>query len=77
MMKRLNITLPDDLEKEIESVSNKSRFIAQALREKFEREKRQKIDQLLIEGYQAAKEEDQTIDNDWQKATLRDWQKGH
>jgi metal-responsive CopG/Arc/MetJ family transcriptional regulator len=76
-MKRLNITLPDDLEKELEALPNKSRFIALALREKLEREKRQKLDSLLIEGYQATKEEDKALNEDWQEATLKDWQQGH
>ncbi len=73
-MKRLNITLPDDLEKELEALPNKSRFIALALKEKLEREKRQKIDRLLIEGYQAIKEEDRALNEDWEEATLRNWQ---
>lgn len=72
-MKRLNITLPDELDEELESLPNKSRFIAQALREKLEKEKRQKLDKLLIEGYQATKKEDHTINADWEKATLKDW----
>jgi metal-responsive CopG/Arc/MetJ family transcriptional regulator len=72
-MKRLNITLPEDLERELEVVPNKSRFIALALREKLEREKRQKTDRLLIEGYQTTKVEDSRVIKDWEKATLRDW----
>jgi len=73
-MKRLNITLPDDLGKELEALPNKSQFIALALREKLEKEKRQKIDRLLIEGYQATKAEDSALNEEWEKATLRDWQ---
>lgn len=38
-----------------------------------EREKRQKLDRLLIEGYQATKE-GKTLNDDWEKTTLRDWQ---
>lgn len=72
-MKRLNITLPEDLGRELEVVPNKSRFIALALREKLEREKRQKTDRLLIEGYQTTKVEDSLVIKVWEKATLRDW----
>ena len=72
-MVRLNITLPDDLGKELKKVSNRSRFISQVLREKLEREKRQRLDKLLIEGYQHIREEDITLDKEWSKATLKDW----
>ena len=72
-MVRLNITLPDDLGKELKKVSNRSRFISQVLREKLEREKRQRLDELLIEGYQHIGEEDKILDKEWSKATLKDW----
>jgi len=72
-MVRLNITLPDDLGKELKKVSNRSRFISQVLREKLEREKRQRLDKLLIEGYQHIREEDRALDKEWSKATLKDW----
>lgn len=72
-MVRLNITLPDDLGKELKKVSNRSRFVSQVLREKLEREKRQRLDKLLIEGYQHIREEDRTLDKEWSKATLKDW----
>jgi len=72
-MVRLNITLPDDLGKELKKVSNKSRFISQVLREKLEREKRQRLDKLLIEGYQDIREEDKALNKEWERTTLKDW----
>lgn len=72
-MVRLNIALPDDLGKELKKVSNRSRFISQVLREKLEREKRQRLDKLLIEGYQHIREEDKILDKEWSKVTLKDW----
>ena len=72
-MVRLNITLPDDLGKELRKVSNKSRFISQVLREKLEREKRQRLDKLLIEGYQDIREEDKALNKEWERTTLKDW----
>ncbi len=72
-MVRLNITLPDDLGKELKKVSNRSRFISQVLREKLEREKRQRLDKLLIEGYQHIREEDKILDKEWSRAALKDW----
>jgi len=72
-MKRLNITLPEDIACEIENVSNKSRFIAQALREKLERIKRKKLERLLTEGYKAASQEDKEINEEWERITLEGW----
>lgn len=74
-MKRLNITLPDDIANELNSIPNKSRFIAAALKEKMEKEKKLKLDALLCEGYQATKEEDKAIDEDWANVTLEAWPK--
>lgn len=72
-MKRLNITLPDTLTREMENVPNKNRFIADALKEKLEKIKKQKLDKLLIEGYKATHEEDYKINKEWEKITVEDW----
>jgi len=72
-MKRLNITLPDEVVREIKDLPNKSRFIAEALKEKLERIERERLDRLLVEGYKATKEEDKRIDKEWEKITLEDW----
>jgi len=70
---RLNITLPEEIVHEIKSFPNKSRFITEALKEKIERIKKEKIDKLLTEGYKATKEEDKRIDEEWEKVTLEGW----
>jgi hypothetical protein len=72
-MKRLNITLPDEIAKNLVSIPNKSRYIAAALKEKMEKEKKLKLDALLCEGYQATKEEDKTLNEDWENVTLEAW----
>ena len=72
-MKRLNITLPEEVVHEIKNFPNKSRFITEALKEKIERIKKEKIDKLSIEGYKATKEEDKRIDEEWEKVTLEGW----
>lgn len=72
-MKRLNITIADNLYQELESVPNKSRIISEALREKLERDRRKKLDALLIEGYQANQEEDMKLAKEWEKITLEGW----
>ena len=72
-MKRLNITLPDEIIQDIKELPNKSRFIAEALKEKLERIKKENLDRLLVEGYKATKEEDKRIDKEWERITLEDW----
>ena len=72
-MRRLNITLPEEINEQIKNLPNKSRFIAEALKEKLERIEREKLDRLLVEGYKATKEEDKGIDKEWEKITLEGW----
>jgi metal-responsive CopG/Arc/MetJ family transcriptional regulator len=73
-MKRLNITIADNLYQELESVPNKSRIISEALREKLERDRGKKLDALLVEGYQASKNEDMKLAEEWEKITLEGWE---
>lgn len=73
-MKRLNITLPEDVIQEIKDFPNKSHLIAEALKEKLERIKREKLDKLLVEGYKVTREENKRIDEEWEKITLEGWQ---
>ncbi len=72
-MKRLNITLPEELDKALDGMPSKSGFIAEALKEKLEREKRKKLGELLIEGYKATKEEDKKLNKEWEEITLEGW----
>lgn len=72
-MTRLNITLPDDIAKKLASKHNKSRFIAEALKEKLERERQELIENLLLEGYKATSKEDTQLQADWEKAGIEGW----
>lgn len=71
--KRLNITLPEEVVASLEPISNKSRFIAEAVREKLAREARQRLDALLCEGYRATASEDRRIAEEWGPITFEDW----
>jgi metal-responsive CopG/Arc/MetJ family transcriptional regulator len=73
-MKRLNITLPDSLNRSLETMNNKSHYIAEAVKEKLEREKIQKLEEQLIEGYKATREEDKKLNMDWENITIENWQ---
>ena len=72
-MKRLNITLPDDVAQELAHKRNKSRFIAQALEEKFRQEKQKKIEHLMKEGYKATSNQDEKVNSEWEQADLETW----
>ena len=72
-MKRLNITLPEEIAQEIKYIPNKSAFISQAVKEKLERINKEKLDKLLIEGYKATRKEDKEINQEWEKITLEGW----
>jgi len=72
-MTRLNITLPDEIARKLVNKHNKSRFIAIALEEKLERERKKKIENLLLEGYRAISKEDAKVQTNWEKAGLEEW----
>ena len=72
-MKRLNITLPEEIAQEINDIPNKSGFISEAVKEKLERINKEKLDKLLIEGYKATRKEDKEINQEWEKITLEGW----
>lgn len=72
-MVRLNITMPMDLVKQLKHIRNKSQFIAEALREKFQMQKKKKLKELLIEGYQQSSSEDKKINRDWESALNDGW----
>ena len=71
--KRLNITLPEEIADRLSSIPNKSKYIAEALSEKIKREKKEALDALLREGYQATRLEGREINAEWEAATLEHW----
>ncbi|HCL90828.1 MAG TPA: hypothetical protein DHW70_05875 [Candidatus Atribacteria bacterium] len=72
-MKRLNITLPEEIAQAIKDIPNKSSFISEAVKEKLERINKEKLDKLLIEGYKATRKEDKEINREWEKITMEGW----
>ena len=71
-MIRINITIPDELVRELRHIKNKSRFIAEAVRERFAELKRTRLETLMIEGYKASAKEDKKINEEWEQAALQD-----
>jgi len=72
-LKRLNITLPEEIAQAIKDIPNKSSFISEAVKEKLERINKEKLDKLLIEGYKATRKEDKEINREWEKITMEGW----
>ncbi len=62
---RVNITLPSEVVELLKDVKNKSSFIAEAIRERIEREKKAYLIRELTEGYKASKHEDKQLAADW------------
>ena len=73
-MIRLNITLPVDLMEQIRKEKNKSRFIAEAVREKIEREQKREMERLMKEGYSETARQDKKLVKDWEKADSEEWE---
>ncbi len=72
-MKKLNITIPEEINKELRDIPNKSAFISSAIKEKIDRIKKEELDRLLIKGYKATSVEDKEVDSEWENITLEDW----
>lgn len=72
-MKRLNITIPERVAEAIEVYGNKSKFITEAIVEKISREKKEKMDSLLVEGYKNEYGSDKEINKKWEAATMGRW----
>ena len=64
-MVRMNITLPAELGNALKHVKNKSVFIAEAVRERLEKEQREQITLELQEGYAATLDEDRGLAQEW------------
>lgn len=73
-MTRLNITLPDEIAGKLAAKHNKSRFIAEALKEKLARENQERIEHLLLEGYNATAKENGNVHTDWANTELEGWE---
>jgi len=62
---RVNITLPLEIAQMLRNVKNKSAFIAEAIRERIEREENANLIKELSEGYRARKKEDNELALEW------------
>jgi CopG family transcriptional regulator/antitoxin EndoAI len=73
---RLNITLPKGLVQAMNRVTGprkRSRFIAEAVRQRIEEKEKKAIDKLLEEGYQVTAKENLTLTKEFESADLEGW----
>jgi metal-responsive CopG/Arc/MetJ family transcriptional regulator len=73
---RLNITLPQDVAQQLDELvgpKRKSRFITETLRERIERIRKEQLQRLLEEGYQATRQESLAIAKEFEPVDLEGW----
>ena len=73
---RLNITIPEELARQLESVvgpKKKSRFIAETLTQRIEKIQIEQLQMLLEEGYKSAKQESLNISREFEPVDLEGW----
>jgi len=73
---RLNITLPKGLVQAMNRMAEprkRSRFIAEAVRQKIEQNDKEELEKLLIEGYRAAAKESLALTKEFESADLEGW----
>jgi len=75
-MVRMNITIPEDLARQLDDLvglRGKSRFIAQTLMERIKRNKQEELQKILEEGYKTRKEESLSIAKDFEPVDIEGW----
>ena len=73
---RLNITLPKGLVQSMNKMTGprkRSRFIAEALRQRIDQLEKEDMEKLLEKGYQAVAKESLALTKEFEDADLEDW----
>ena len=73
---RLNITLPKELVEAMNRVTEprkRSRFIAEAVRQKIEQKEKEEMEKLLVKGYLAAAKENLALRREFESADVEGW----
>lgn len=63
---RFNITLPKEIGVKLKASKNRSRLVAESLREKFDYEEQRHLELLLEEGYKATAKEDLELNKEFE-----------
>ncbi|MCX5898511.1 MAG: hypothetical protein NTY29_09995 [Proteobacteria bacterium] len=73
---RLNIILPRDIVltlKKMTSPRRRSRFIAEAIRQQIEQQKKEELKKILERGYKANRNESLVVAKEFEAADLEGW----
>ena len=73
---RMNITLPSSLAKELKQITaqrKRSKFISDAIAQKIKQLKKQELEKLLVEGYQATKKEGLKLTKEFEQLDIEGW----
>ena len=73
---RLNITLPEELVRQLDNLAGprrKSRFIAETLRQRIEKIQNEQLQTLLEEGYKSARQESLALAREFEPVDLEGW----
>ncbi len=73
---RLNITLPEELAQDLNNIvkpKSKSRFIAEALKQRLEKIRYDSLRDMLEEGYRARKDESHSLSKEFEQTDLEGW----
>ena len=73
---RLNITLPTPLARELKQITaprKLSRFVSNAIAREIKHLKKQKLEKLLVEGYQAARKENFELTKEFEQLDIEGW----
>ncbi len=73
---RLNITLPIPLAKELKQITaprKLSRFVSNAIAREIKYLKKQKLEEMLVEGYQATREESLELTKEFEQLDIEGW----
>jgi uncharacterized Zn finger protein len=62
---RFNITLPTDVGLKLSASKNRSRIIAESLRDTFARQENEKLNDVLAEGYASRAKEDAVLNREF------------
>lgn len=73
---RMNVPVPEDLALEIERIAGRrkrSQFILDTLKRRVEEIRKEDLRARLVKGYQATREEDLEITNEFEASDLEGW----
>ncbi len=75
-MVRLNITIPEELARQLDELvgpRRKSQFITETLNERIKKIRRRELEEILEEGYKAREKESISIAREFEPADLDGW----